>query len=338
MKHRIIKYLFLSLILLIVSSCDFSTRTTNNVPNHTKENFMIIRYDRLLKDYIDSNSLSALQKMNTTYLPITQVLFEEVLTLGIFTDDSLAYKLKAFYSDPILMQLMNDVSEKFSDLSSYEKELSKGFKELEKNLDGIKIPEIYTQVSALNESIIVTDSLLGISLDKYMGQDYPLYQNYYYDYQTRLMKPEQILYDSFVYYLISEYPLTLYGITLLDVMIYYGKIYYIVDELLGNKGIETVLGYNQEEKKWCKENKSALWGFMLRNRLLQSTDPMLIREYIRPIPTGFYREESPLLLGIWLGYQIVEGYMEQYKKTSWLELLNNNNSVYFLEESKFNPE
>ncbi len=303
-----------------------------------ENDFMLIRYDRLLTEYIQFNSLSALQKMSTNYLPITKVLFEDVLALGTFNDDSIPIKLKQYYSDPTLVQLLNDVKNKFPDLTSFEKELAKGFDKLEKNIKGLKRPRVYTQISALNESIIVMDSLLGVSLDKYMGQDYPLYQRYYYDYQTGLMNPEQMLSDVFVFYLISEFPLSLYGASLLDVMVYYGRIYYVVDELLVNQEFEDMLGYTKEEKKWCNENKSSLWNFMLRNRLLESTDPMLIREYIRPIPTGSYREESPLLLGIWMGYQIAKEYARNNKNTTWEEFLNFENNILFLEKSRFNPQ
>lgn len=303
-----------------------------------EKDFMLIRYDRLLTEYIQFNSLSALQKMSTNYLPITKVLFEDVLSLGTFNDDSIPIKLKQYYSDSTLVQLLYDVANKFPDLTYLEKELAKGFYQLEKNIEGLRVPKVYTQISALNESIIVMDSLLGISLDKYMGQDYPLYQRYYYDYQTRLMNPEQMLSDVFIFYLVGEYPLSLYGASLLDVMVYYGRLYYIVDELLENQKFEDMLGYTKEEQKWCNKNKSSLWNFMLRNRLLESTDPMLIREYIRPIPAGSYRGESPLLLGIWMGYQITKEYMKNNKNTTWKELLECEDNVLFLEKSKFNPQ
>jgi len=337
MNYKNIKYIFLSLVIIVMSSCDFIAKSSNN-SSDDKKDFMLIRYDRLLKEYIQFNSLSALQKINSTYLPITQVLFEEVLALGSFTDDSVSYKLKSYYSDPTLLQLMNDVSNKFPELTYFEKKLERGFKVLEKNIENFRVPQVYTQVSALNESIIVTDTLLGISLDKYMGQKYPLYQRFYYDYQTQLMNPEQMLSDCFIFYLISEYPLSLYGRTLLDVMIYYGKIYYIVSEVLKDTPIEDMLGYSQDELKWCKDNKALLWTFMLKNNQLHSTDPMLIREYIRPIPTGIYHDESPLLLGIWMGTQLVKEYMSNNKDTTWTELLEFDNSGYFLEESRFHPE
>lgn len=86
------------------------------------------------------------------------------------------------------------------------------------------IPMIYTQISAFNESIVLSDSVLGISLDKYMGEDYPLYKRFYYNYQRRTMRPDRIVPDCLVFYLMSQYPFPMdYSRTLLDVMMHYGK-------------------------------------------------------------------------------------------------------------------
>ena len=46
------------------------------------------------------------------------------------------------------------------------------------------IPMIYTQISAFNESIVLSDSVLGISLDKYMGEDYPLYKRFFFKFRA----------------------------------------------------------------------------------------------------------------------------------------------------------
>lgn len=64
----------------------------------------------------------------------------------------------------------SDVEAKYPNLDEVEKGLSKGFRKLKKEVPDTKVPFIYSQVSAFNESIILVDSLLGISLDKYMGK------------------------------------------------------------------------------------------------------------------------------------------------------------------------
>ena len=95
-------------------------------------------------------------------------------------DDTISQRLQKFYSDTTLVRLLSDVEAKYPNLDEVEKGLNKGFRKLKKEVPDTKVPFIYSQVSAFNESIILVDSLLGISLDKYMGEDYPLYKRFYY--------------------------------------------------------------------------------------------------------------------------------------------------------------
>lgn len=59
-----------------------------------------------------------------------------------------------------------------------EKKLTKGFKQLKKEVPSLPVPHFYAQLSALNQSVVVGDSIVGFSIDKYMGADYPLYKRF----------------------------------------------------------------------------------------------------------------------------------------------------------------
>jgi hypothetical protein len=313
-------YLFF-LVSLLVTSCKLNNNKLAERGEDQK--ISVVRYDKLLNEYVKFNSFSALQKMNTENMQATKILIEDVLTIGNVDDDNITQKLKVFYSDTTLLHLMTDVEVKFADLNKVERKLTKGFNRLKKEFPDIKIPEIYSQISALNESIVVGDSLLGISLDKYMGEDYPLYKRYYYDYQCRSMSPERIVPDCFLFYLLSEYPLPTDGRrTLLDVMLHYGKISYIVQQILDYHCSEGIIGYSIAEKTWCKKNEEKIWKFMQTSGHLNATDPMLARIYTRPAPfTPFFGEDSPSLLGIWMGTQIVTSYMKRNKSVTLHDLL-----------------
>lgn len=78
---------------------------------------------------------------------------------------------------------------------------------MKKEVPALFVPHFYAQIAALNQSVVVGDSILGFSIDKYMGADYPLYKRFYYDYQCRSMEPDRIVPDCFTFYLLSQYPL-----------------------------------------------------------------------------------------------------------------------------------
>lgn len=304
-----------------------------------EEQISVVRYDRLQSEYVFLDSFTALQQMNTRYVRQTQILIEEILSLGQISDSDINEKLQTFYSDTTLMALMEDVEDKFPDLKAIEAGLNEGFRRLKKEVPSIRIPEVYTQISALNESIVIGDSLLGISLDKYMGTEYPLYQRHYYNYQLKTMTPERILPDSFLFYLLANYPLPANsGRTLLEVILHRGKINYTIQQILDCRSAGSAIGYTKNEEEWCKKNLEGIWSFVINSGHLYDTDPMLLRTYLRPAPsTPFFGEGSPGLIGVWLGTQIISSYMKYHKDITIDQLLNMNNYSEILIDSHFNP-
>lgn len=329
-------------LLLIITGVLFAScrKSTGEVVTPIEEEgITVVRYDKLLNEYVQFNSFSALQKMNTEYMQPTKILIEDVLGIGLVSDDKITDRLKTFYSDTTLLRLMTDVEQKYPDLDKVEKGLTRGFRNLQKQIPSIVVPTVYSQVSALNESIVLTDTLLGISLDKYMGEDYPLYKRFYYDYQCQSMRPERILPDCFVFYLMSQYAFSMErGRTLLDVMLHYGKLYYVVQEILDLHSSEETLGYSNVEKKWCKENIELVWEYIMKNNHLHATDPMIVRRYTKPSPfSTYFGEDAPALIGTWLGTKVVASYMKHHKKTTLKELLEMTDYERMFSEARFQP-
>jgi hypothetical protein len=189
----------------------------------------------------------------------------------------------------------------------------------------LPVPQIYTQISALNQSVVVGDSILGISLDKYMGSDYPLYKKYYYANQRRTMSPEYIVPDCFTFYLLGQYPFLWQEghRSLMDILLYRGKIAWVVETILeGNGSGKTALGYSKEEIKWCEQHEKELWEEIRQNHYMGTTDPMIIRSYVSSNTRLLFNgEKTPPFLGIWLGMKAVERYMKKHPKMTLKSLL-----------------
>ena len=335
--HRFYFRYWIWIFLICFSSCVFQEE--KKVVSASNHEISIVRFDKLLNDYVSFNSFSSLQRMNTEYPLETKLLIEKIIDLGEVNDNHINEKLKDFFSDPILQKLMHDAMLKFQNMDDLEKQFNKAFRELKKEVPGLKIPTVYAQFSALNESVVVTDSLLGFSVDKYLGSDYPLYSRYYYEYQRRSMRPERIVPDCLEFYLISQYPFPLDGRrTLLDLMIHFGKMHYLIADLLDFHSQEEELGYTEQERLWCKENIKSVWEYMLSNGHLYATDPMIIRKYNQPSPyTAFFGESAPAMVGIWMGTQLVASYLKNNKKVTIQRLLETTNYQQMLTDSKFNP-
>ncbi len=333
MKKRIAPF-FLSLVAVLFAACGWNTR--HSVEKKEGE-ISILRYDKLLGEYVRSNSFSALRKLMMDYPQPTKILIEDILNIGRVEDDTILQRLQHFYSDTTLVRLTNDVEAKFPNLDEVEKDLEKGFQKLKKEVPDTKIPFIYAQISAFNESIIVVDTLLGISLDKYMGEDYPLYKRFYYDYQCRSMNTDRIVPDCFVFYLLSRYEMNYSeSLCLQKLMIHYGKIHYVVQQLLDYKDGGQTMGYSAEENHWCKTHEKELWEYICQSEHLRARDPMIIRQYMRSARSvEMLGEQAPPFLGIWLGMRIVSSYMKRHKDMTIKELLEFTDYYTLLQESGY---
>ena len=73
------------------------------------------------------NSFSALQKMSLDCPRATKILIEDVLMLGTVDEPAINERLCEYYSDTILLRLMQDATEKFKDMTSLEKGFTEGF-------------------------------------------------------------------------------------------------------------------------------------------------------------------------------------------------------------------
>ncbi len=329
------KLIFILVSLLALSAC--------NMGRESKEiagmDISVARYDRLQFEYVTMNNLSALQRMNTDYPQHTKLLIEDVLAIGAVDDERINERMLEYLSDTTLLRLMRDVQEKFNDLSDVEKALTEGFKALKKEVPSLPVPRFYAQFSALNQSIVIGDSLVGFSLDKYMGADYPLYKRFYYDHQSCIMQPERIVPECFIFYLLGQYPFPWQsGRTLLDRMMHRGKINWVVARILDNDSFEQQMGYGEEEVRWCKANRKALWNAMQGNNHLDATDPLILRAYLETdayMPV--FEESVPPRIGVWMGIQIIDAYMKKHPETTIGDLLRKTDYRMMLASADFNP-
>ncbi len=314
-------------MLLLCACSQGKQRSANHID--------ILRYDKTQYEYIEFHSFDAAQKMKSEYYPMTKLLVEDILRIGSIADDDVLAKLRDYYADSLLVRLVEDAQNKFTDITAIENDVGQAFASLAKHLPAVRIPRVYTQLTALNESIIVADTLLGISLDKYMGADYPLYPMFYYAYQRKTMTPERIGNDCVMSLLGSSYPFDKRQMpNLCNLMLHFGRIAYATAQITG-AGLQEHLGYSDEEWKWCIENEKNIFIYMLEHGHFRSVDYMVLRKYMEPAPyVQFFGKQSPAMLGHWVGARIIEAYVEA-SGASLEDLMNVNNYNTLFANSRY---
>ena len=167
----------------------------------------IERFDRVESLYLTMADFAALHHMKTDYPTQTRTLIEDVLQLGPVNDPNINTRWLKFFQDSTLQALISDVERQYADIDDVNRQLTRAFRRLSKMLPHMETPKVYAQIGSLDQSIIVTDSMLGISLDKYLGADYPAYLRYgYSEHQRSMMTREYIVPDCLGFYLLSIYP------------------------------------------------------------------------------------------------------------------------------------
>ena len=199
-------YLFMLLLMVALIGCQLQMRPSDE--QQKKEDVVLDRYDRVESMYLTLADFAALHQMRTEYPLQTRTLIEHVLQLGPVDDPDINNRLLIFFQDSTLQDIINDVARQYENTDLLEKQLADAFRRLSTMLPGLKMPHFYTQIGSLDQSIVVSDTLVGISLDKYLGEDYPAYIRYGYTPQQRsMMTSEYIVPDCLGFYLVSLYPL-----------------------------------------------------------------------------------------------------------------------------------
>ncbi|MGN1375451.1 MAG: gliding motility protein GldB [Prevotella sp.] len=195
----------LLITLFLFTACEFKLRP--NEEETAKHRIEVCRYDRLQSQYLTTGDFSALQQMNTDYPIETRTLIENVLKIGEVYDPQINRKFLSFYQDSVLQTIISDAESQFADMEDINKHFNVAFDNLLKYIPSISVPLIYAQIGALDQSVVIGNHSIGISLDKYLGEDYPIYKKYYPQSQIKTMRREHIVPDCMSFYLLSLYPL-----------------------------------------------------------------------------------------------------------------------------------
>jgi hypothetical protein len=212
-----------------------------------------------------TGDFSALQQMSTGYPIETRTLIEDVLQLGEVNDPSINSKFLSFYQDTTLQIVLADVQSQYANMDDINEQFEKAFMTLKNWLPDMSIPLIYTQIGALNQSVVVGDQIIGISLDKYLGKNYPIYKRFgYTSRQLETMQRSHIVPDCLSFYLLSLYPMERFDSrSQLEKDLHMGKVMWTVNKAMDNNFFysEYVMTIDRYMKKHPKVTVKQLMEF-----------------------------------------------------------------------------
>jgi hypothetical protein len=301
----------------------------------------IVRFDQELFELPMQDTLAELTALRNKNPEFFDLFTWKVIGVGGIEEGHFPEIMGQFLTDTMILNVKTLVEKEFSDFEKTEEELITAFKYFHYHFPDKELPTIFTTISGFNQSVFTADGIIGISLDKYLGRDYPFYKKLSNVplYKIKNMHREKLPSDVAFAWGLTEFDDIENTTTVLDNIVHQGKLMYFVDALLPEMHDSLKIGYTAEQLQWCKNNEPQMWNFLIENEMLYSNKRMDILRYINdgPYTTGF-PIESPARSGIWLGWQIVRKYMNKYEEVTLAQLMANSNYQEILNESGYYPE
>jgi gliding motility-associated lipoprotein GldB len=242
-------------------------------------------------------------------------------------------------TDTLQQQLDNAVVAAFPSEEKLEDELHSIFQHIKFYFPEFKSPTVVTTTSDVDyrNKVILADSLLILALDNYLGSDHQFYSGIK-KYISQNLKESQIAPD-----VVAAYAQQLIAKprkrTLLAQMVYFGKELYLKDLWLPEVSDAEKIGYSEAQLQWANDNEIEMWRYFVEKELLFSTSSKLPTQFINPAPfSKFYLDidnESPGMVGRYLGWQIVRSYMNNNELSVQQLMIKDTEDLF--NESKYKP-
>jgi hypothetical protein len=333
------RFIWLLLILIIIVSCN-NERKKPDISG-IKVSLNLKRFD---KDLFSGNldSLPAqISMLRQRYGEFFDIFNYKIIQIGGDKEKAYPNSLKTYLTDFSVNQWYNRCNLIFPDLKFLEDGLTDAFRYYKYYFPEKSVPEVVSFVGGLNQSIVTTDHYLGVALDKYLGRDCDLYLQVNPPvpaYLKSRMYKEMMVSDCMKGWLLTEFEKPDSARSLLQNMIYQGKIIYLLKNLIPGGPDSVLLGYEMKQLKWLERNEKNMWTFIVEKKLLFSTDQTMIHKFVDEAPfTKEFSRESPGQAGCWIGYRIVNSFMKKNSGMNIQQLIMEQDCFKILEKSRYDP-
>jgi len=322
-------------LLLILFVCFNQCNNKNSELKIDSKKLSIIKAKRIDKVLANMKSGEDLHQKLLQFPELYENFYTRMLRLGsndeLFDSSKIkdvTQNLNLFLNDSTMQFIFKNIDSIFNNIGSYEYEISKAIARYNLLFKQNKKIQIGTFYSNFNATVLESDEIIWIGLDMYLGKDNPIVKllptstlpQYYKD----KMEKKYIISDVLFGFLMSS----IYkpnGDEFLAKLLSYGKIAYTLELILPQEEEENKFRYSKQELKWCEENETNIWRYIIDNKLLYEKDPRKINIFFSDGPyTKHFGKDSPSGIGIWLGYRMIQDHFKKTNKET-LEIISENN-------------
>lgn len=308
-----------------------------------KADVQIVRYDSIfftLNQIPDNDIFYKIKHLRLEDSLFFDLYTYQLLGLGVPENSDFLSNLKDFFIYCDEQQISSYVQRVFPYQDDFLiKSLNNVFKYFKYYFNDNPLPsKIYCCITGYGVSVFTSDSIIGLSLDKYLGKSHKPYNAIFEKYLLNRMSKEYISVDVAKAWLYKQFPYNDSSNTLLNRIIYEGAIQYALDFLLPNVPDTVKWGYSSYQWKWANKFERKIWDYLVGNNLLFTKKNIDIKTFVdeAPFTTPFTQYSAPRA-GVFIGYKIVKSFMKYNKKITLQELLKISDYNDIFSKSYYKP-
>ena len=334
---------FILCITILLSCGQPKTPYTEEIPKEERNDLSLSfrRFDLDLYRNSFKDATGFTDSLRNSYGQFFCDFVEADIRIGGCNDSVTAFELERFRNHPDILFTHEEIERVFPQekMSIIEEAITEMMQRKNHFFPSTKTPEFIFYQAAWNNRIHVTDSIIAIALDYYLGRESKaisfLSPDLFPQYKKRDMTPEMIMPDlakSIASYVCN--PFYNEQGTLLDEIIIFGKMLSISKALLPETEDSLLLSYTQEQFEWAEANEWNTWKILADNRTIYSKqrrdiDRWFIEGPFTGVP-GIPQNSAPQL-GAFIGWKMVRQYAEKHPEISLQDVIALNDSKLFLE-------
>lgn len=253
------------------------------------------------------------------------------------TDSILAAKIFRLIQNPSIDTLYNEAVSEYSDFDPIREDLEMAIGKMATLFPETRVPKIQTTVSGLYKDLFISDSLILIGLDFFIGPEATYKPLEIPGYVLKRYNKEHLA-SIIVKFLAGNQVYKGKSSSLLSEMVDFGKTYYLASRLVPCTQDSVWLGYTSRDMEVIDENEAVIWANLLENEVLYETNHITKRRFLGERPNVYeISQECPGRIGAWVGWRIVESYMKN-NEVSIEELLADTDNEKIFRLSGYKPQ
>lgn len=332
--------LFLMISFLFVACAQENKRDLSKIAVEVS----IQRFDKDLAQIKPNEIAVKMPLLKQKYGVFYDDYFEKILNVGSTQDTSYYHLVREVLNGKPFQDLQHETDSIYPSLENLKPQFIDAFKRIKYEYPKWKAPKLITYISGFQVQTPIGSGYVGIGLDMFLGPNskfYPALVESVPNYISRRFTTENIV--PRVVEVISReelFPESDKDKNLLAKMIYNGKVLFLMKQLLPNTADSTLIGYSDQHMKWAQQYESDVWAFFLEQDLLFNSDYLKIQKYLSEAPftpgLGDKNDSAPKL-GLFIGWQIINKFMEENPKTTLHDLMLMEDSQKILRLAKYHP-